>query len=182
MVAGIEHGGRLGLYGFGASATCAIQIARHWGCEVHVCTRSVAERQRALDLGAEWAGGYDRKPPAPLDAAITFAPVGSVVVDALGAVDKGGVVAINAIHLDRIPEFDYQLLWWERQIRSVANVTRADVVELIELAAEIPIDTRVEEFALDEVNDALRRLADGEVSGAAVLSMAARRTGDGRTM
>ena len=127
-VSGIEPGGRLGLYGFGASATCVIQIARHWDCEVYVCTRSARERDRALGYGAAWVGGYGERPPSPLDAAITFAPAGSVVVDALSAVDKGGVVAINAIHLDRVPEFDYDLLLGERQIRSVANVTRADVV------------------------------------------------------
>ena len=170
-VSGIEPGGRLGLYGFGASATCAIQIARHWGCEVHVCTRSPTEQERARALGAAWAGGLDEQPPVPLDAAISFAPVGSVVVEALRAVDKGGVVAINAIHLDRIPAFDYGLLWWERQLRSVANVTRADVAELIALAAEIPIRTTVEEHPLEEANLALRRLAGGEVSGAAVLTM-----------
>lgn len=170
-VAGIEPGGRLGLYGFGASATCAIQVARHWGCEVFVCTRSPAEQQRALDLGAAWAGGYDDPPPVRLDAAVTFAPVGSVVVDALRALDKGGVVAVNAIHLDEIPRFDYELLWWERQIRSVANVTRADVAELVELAATIPIRTRTEVLPLAEASTALARLADGRVSGAAVLTM-----------
>ena len=170
-VSGIEPGGRLGLYGFGASATCAIQIAVHRGCEVFVCTRSQAERSRALDLGAVWAGGYDDEPPERLDAAITFAPVGSVVLAALRALDKGGVVAVNAIHLDEIPRFDYDLLWWERQLRSVANVTRADVSELIELAATIPIRTRTEIFPLVEAGTALARLAAGDVSGAAVLTM-----------
>lgn len=171
-VSGIEPGGRLGLYGFGASATCAIQIARHWGCEVYVCTRSADEQTRALELGAVWAGGYDQKPPQPLDAAVTFAPAGSVVVAALRALDKGGVVAVNAIHLDHIPEFDYDDLWWERQIRSVSNVTRSDVAELIDLAARLPIRTRTEAFALDEVNQALIRLSHGGISGAAVLEMA----------
>ena len=169
-VSGIEPGGRLGLYGFGASATCAIQIARHWDCEVFVCTRSADEQQRALALGATWAGGYDDRPPAPLRAAITFAPVGSVVVDALRALDKGGVVAINAIHLDRIPEFDYDDLWWERQLRSVANVTRADVADLVELAAAIPIRTRVQRYDFADANAALADLAAGAVSGAAVLA------------
>jgi propanol-preferring alcohol dehydrogenase len=172
-VSGIEPGGRLGLYGFGASATCAIQIARHWDCEVHVCTRSPAEQDRARRLGAIWAGGYDETPPAPLDAAVTFAPVGSVVVDALRALDKGGVVAVNAMHLDRIPEFDYPHLWWERQIRSAANVTRTDVTELIRLAAEIPIRTETEEFDLGDANVALSRLSQGDISGAAVLRVAA---------
>ncbi len=170
-VSGIEPGGRLGLYGFGASATCAIQIAVHRGCEVYVCTRSEAERQRALELGAVWAGGYGDLPPERLDAAVTFAPAGSVVVDALRAVDKGGVVAINAIHLDGIPAFDYSLLWGERQLRSVANVTRADVAELVGLAAALPIITRTEVFPLEAANEALARLAAGQVSGAAVLQI-----------
>jgi propanol-preferring alcohol dehydrogenase len=173
-VSGIEPGGRLGLYGFGASATCAIQIARHWGCEVFVSTRSESEQRRARDLGAAWAGGYGERPPAPLDAAVTFAPVGSVVVHALQALDKGGIVAINAIHLDHIPEFDYDDLWWERQIRSVANVTRRDVADLMELAATIPIRTEVQEFGLEEVDEALIGLAEGSISGAAVLRVAGR--------
>ena len=170
-VCGIEPGGHLGLYGFGASATCAVQIARHWGCEVSVCTRSVAEQDRARELGAAWAGGYDAVPPRPLDAAVTFAPVGAVVVKALQALDKGAVVAINAIHLDHVPELDYADLWWERQIRSVANVTRGDVTDLVALAAAIPIRTTVEEFGLEDVNTALQRLATGGISGAAVLAM-----------
>lgn len=170
-VSGIEQGGRLGLYGFGASATCAIQIARHWECEVYVCTRSPAEQERARRLGAHWAGGYDELPPAPLDAAISFAPAGSVVVDALRALDKGGVVAINAIRLDQIPAFDYTLLWSERQLCSVANVTRRDVAELMELAAAIPIRTEVQRYPLSQVNEALVALSAGEVSGAAVLTI-----------
>ncbi len=168
-VSGIRPGGRLGLYGFGASATCAIQIAIDRDCEVFVCTRSPAEQVRAIGLGAAWAGGYDERPPVPLDAAITFAPVGSVVVEALRSLDRGGVVAVNAIHLDEIPGFDYDDLWWERQLRSVANVTRDDVRELIDLAARIPIRTAVEEFDLAAVNDALARLVDGSITGAAVL-------------
>ena len=168
-VSGIRPGGRLGLFGFGASATCAIQIARHWGCDVYVSTRSVAEQERARSMGARWAAGYDERPPHPLDAAVTFAPAGSVVVDALRSLDKGGTVAINAIHLDEIPAFPYDDLWWERQIRSVANVTRADVAELVELAAAIPIRTRVDRYPLDAANDALIDLAEGRISGAAVL-------------
>jgi alcohol dehydrogenase, propanol-preferring len=174
-ISGIQPGGRLGLYGFGASATCAIQIARHWDCEVYVCTRSSAEQERALELGAHWVGSYDERPPEPLDAAVTFAPVGSVVVSALRALDKGGVVAINAIHLDRIPEFSYDDLWGERQLRSVANVTRADVSDLIELAAAIPIRTRVERYPFDAANDALLDLSEGRISGAAVLIVDTRR-------
>jgi alcohol dehydrogenase, propanol-preferring len=113
-VCGIQPGGRLGLFGFGASARWAIQVALHWGCSVYVCTRSEPERRRALELGAVWAGAYDETPPQPLDAAITFAPAGDVVVAALRALDRGGTVAVNAIHLDRMPEFPYDLLWWDR--------------------------------------------------------------------
>jgi propanol-preferring alcohol dehydrogenase len=170
-LSGVEPGGRLGLYGFGASALIAIQVARHWGCEVHVATRSARERERALALGAASVGGYDDPPPAPLDAAVTFAPAGSVVVAALRAVDRGGTVAINAIHLDGIPAFDYDLLWWERSIRSVANFTRRDAEELLALAAAIPIRTAVDRFPLEAGNDALVRLAAGEVEGAAVLEV-----------
>jgi propanol-preferring alcohol dehydrogenase len=169
-VADVRPGSRLGLFGFGASATCVIQIARSWGCEVHVCTRSPAEQVRARALGAAWAGGYEAPPPVPLDAAITFAPAGDVVVAALRAVDRGGIVAINAIHLDRIPTFPYELLWWERQLRSVANVTRDDVTEFLALAAEIPIHTQTEVFPLTAGNEALRRLWAGEIGGAAVLT------------
>lgn len=168
-VCGIRPGERLGLYGFGASALLAIQVAVHWGCRVFVATRSPAEQRRALDMGAEWAGSYDEPPPLPLDAAVTFAPVGEVVVAALRALDRGGVVAVNAIHLDRIPEFPYDLLWWERQIRSVANFTRRDAQDFIDLAARIPIHTVAEPYPLAEANTALRRLKEGRVSGAAVL-------------
>jgi propanol-preferring alcohol dehydrogenase len=173
-VCGIQPGGRLGLYGFGASATIAIQVARHRGCEVFVATRSEREQQRARRLGAVWAGSYDERPPAPLDAAITFAPAGDVVVRALEAVDRGGTVAINAIHLDRVPEFAYEKLWWERALVSVANVARRDVAELLELAARIPIRTEVELFPLAAANDALGRLSEGTISGAAVLGVGVR--------
>jgi propanol-preferring alcohol dehydrogenase len=168
-VCGIEPGGRLGLYGFGASARLAIQVAVHWGCRVFVCTRSHAERRRALELGATWAGGAEDPPPEPLDAAITFAPVGDIVVAALRALERGGTVAVNAIHLDRIPQFPYDLLWWERSLRSVANVTRRDAREFIELAATIPVRADVEVHPLADGNVALRRIADGSVGGAAVL-------------
>ena len=168
-VSGIRPGERLGLYGFGASALLAIQIAVHWGCEVFVATRSEAERRRALEMGAVWAGGYADLPPVPLDAAVTFAPVGEVVVAALRALGRGGVVAVNAIHLDRIPEFPYDLLWLERQIRSVANSTRRDAAEFVDLAARVPLHTVAEAFPLEEANTALARLKRGELSGAAVL-------------
>jgi propanol-preferring alcohol dehydrogenase len=171
-VSGVKPGARLGLYGFGASATLAIQVARHWGCRVFVCTRSPAERARAVALGAEWTGGYDEVPPEPLEAAITFAPAGSVVVAALRALDRGGTVAINAIHLDRIPELAYAGLWWERSLRSVANFTRDDAREFLALAAEIPIRAEYEVLALADANRALERLARGDICGAAVLQCA----------
>ena len=161
-LSGIEPGGRLGLYGFGASARLALQVATHWGCAVFVATRSPRDRQRALALGAVWAGGTQPTPrPTPLDAAVTFAPAGEVVVAALKAVDRGGTVAVNAIHLDRIPEFPYELLWWERSLRSVANFTRRDAREFLALATEIPIRTETEVYPLDAANEALADLAAG---------------------
>lgn len=168
-VSGIQRGGRLGLFGFGASAFLALQVARHWGCEVSVFTRSAKEQERALSVGASWAGGYDDDPAYALDAAVTFAPSGDVVVAALRRVDRGATVAINAIHLDRVPEFSYDLLWWERQLRSVANFTRADAQEFLQLAAEIPFVTSIETFGLAEANVALQRLSAGAGNGTAVL-------------
>ncbi len=167
-ISGIEPGGRLGLFGFGASALLALQVAAHWGCEVHVRTRSKREQERALAFGAASAAGYDEPSPL-LDAAVTFAPAGDVVITALGNVDRGGTVAINAIHLDRIPEFSYDLLWPERSLRSVANFTRADAREFLALAAAIPLRTAVQPFPLEDGNEALRRAATGELEGTAVL-------------
>ena len=166
---GIQPGGRLGLYGFGASALITLQVARHRGCRIFVATRSAAEQERARALGAEWAGPTDQRPPEPLDAAITFAPSGDVVRAALRAVDRGATVAINAIHLDRLPEMPYEELWWERRLASVANFTRADAREFLALAAEIPVRTSFETHPLDDANVALARLTRGEVRGAAVL-------------
>ena len=122
-----------------------------------------------MALGATSVGGYDDPPPTPLDAAITFAPVGSVVVSALRALDRGGAVVVNAIHLDGIPAFNYDDLWWERSIRSVANVTRADAREFLDLAAVIGVESEVEVHPMAAGNEALRRVADGSVDGAAVL-------------
>ena len=170
-LSGIQPGGRLGLFGFGSSAHLAIQVAIHRGCQVYAYSRSQAERDRAIELGAAWAGGYDERAPEPLDAAITFAPAGSVVVDALRAVAPGGTVAVNAIHLDHMPEFDYDLLWRERSIRSVANFTRADAREFLDLAAEIPVRAHTEVFGLAQANEALERLADGRIGGSAVLAV-----------
>jgi alcohol dehydrogenase, propanol-preferring len=172
-LSGIRPGGRLGLFGFGSSAHLAIQVALHWGCEVYAFSRSEAEQERARGLGAAWAGGYADPAPAPLDAAITFAPAGSVVVDALRALAPGGTVAVNAIHLDHMPEFDYDLLWRERSIRSVANFTRADAREFLQLAAEIPVRAQIEVFDLAQANQALDQLAAGRIGGSAVLAVRA---------
>jgi alcohol dehydrogenase, propanol-preferring len=169
-VSGIRPGGRLGLFGFGASALLTMQVARHWECEVHVRTRSTRDRSRASALGAASVGTYD-EPTPPLEAAVTFAPSGDVVVAALRDLDRGGTVAINAIHLDRIPEFPYEWLWWERGIRSVANFTREDARAFLELAATIPIRTETEIFRLADGNEALRRLAAGQLEATAVLTM-----------
>ncbi len=171
-VSGVQPGGRLGLFGFGASASLAIQVAVHWGCDVYVVTRSRAEQERALRLGARWAGSYGEPVPVPLDAAVTFAPAGDVVIRALEAVDRGGTVAINAIHLDRIPEFPYDRLWWERSLRSVANFTREDAGQFLELAATIPVRTEYDVYPLEAANEALLALREGRVTGAAVLDIA----------
>jgi len=164
--------GVLGLFGFGASALLTIQVARYWGCRVFVCTRSETERERARSLGAEWAGGYDDAVPEPLDAAVSFAPSGDVVIAALRATGRGGTVAINAIHLDRVPSFSYDLLWLERNLVSVANYTRQDAREFLALAAEVPLRTQADILPFDKANDALGRLRRGEVDGAAVLRVA----------
>ncbi len=166
---GAGPGDRLGLFGFGASALCVLQEARDRGCVVGIHTRGDRDRARATALGAAWALGYDDPPPAPLDAAITFAPAGAVVVSALRAVGPGGSVVVNAIHLDHVPEFPYELLWGERVLRSVANVTRADAAGFLEAAARIPVTTEYETHPLEDANLALARLRDGAVAGAAVL-------------
>ena len=168
---GLGPGARLGLYGFGASARQAIQVALHRGCIVHVASRTRRDLDAAIALGASSVGGYGDAPPEPLDAAISFAPVGSVVLDALRAVDRGGTVVVNAIHLDGIPAFSYDDLWLERSIRSVANVTRRDAREYLALAAEIPIRSEVELHPLEAANEALARISSGEVLGAAVLTV-----------
>ncbi|HVU04781.1 MAG TPA: zinc-dependent alcohol dehydrogenase family protein [Polyangiaceae bacterium] len=165
----IEPGGVLGLYGFGASALLAIQVARHWGCRVFVCTRSRAEQERARALGAEWAGGYEDRPPEALDAAVTFAPSGDVVIAALRATAPGGTVAINAIHLDRVPQFSYDDLWLERNLVSVANYTREDAREFLALAERIPVETRTQVVSLEGANEALAKLRRGEVDGTFVV-------------
>jgi len=167
----IQPGGRLGLFGFGASAHVTIQVARHWGCEVFVFTRSEEHKQHARELGAAWVGEARDEPPILLDSAITFAPAGWIVLEALRVLRKGGTVAINAIHMSPIPEMKYSLIYGERTLRSVANMTRRDAEELLQLAAEIPIHTDVEVYPLAEANRVLQRLKDRQVRGAAVLEI-----------
>ena len=169
-VAGVQHGERVGLFGFGASAHLAIAVLQSWGCEVYVATRGAAHRKLAESLGAVWVGTEAERPPVALDRAVTFAPSGDVVVTALASLRKGGVVAINAIHLDRMPQFDYdKLLWGERQIRSVANMTRDDARDFLSLAAEIGLHPEVTTFPLDRAGEALEAIREGTVAGAAVI-------------
>jgi propanol-preferring alcohol dehydrogenase len=169
-VAGVERGERVGLFGFGASAHLAIAVLRSWNCDVYVSTRGASHRQLADSLGAKWVGSEDEMPPVKLDRAVTFAPSGKVVVAALSCLRKGGVVAINAIHLDRMPEFDYdKLLWGERQIRSVANMTRADARDFLQICGQIGIKTKTTAFSLDDINDAIDALRHDAIDGAAVI-------------
>ena len=165
----IRSGEKLGLFGFGASAHLAIQVARHWGCKVYAFSRGEEHRQLALKLGAVWAGEAQDDPPEELDAAITFAPAGWMVPAALAKLRKGGTLAINAIHMSPIPEMNYDLLYGERTVRSVTNLTRQDAREFLEVTAEIPVEVDVETFPLREANNALRRLKEGQIEGAAVL-------------
>lgn len=164
-------GARLGLYGFGAAAHVAIQVARHWGAEVYALTRDVRHQQLALDLGAVWAGGASDEPPAKLDGAIIFAPAGELVVAALKALKKGATVALGGIHMSPIPPLDYALLYHERIVRSVANNTRQDGEEFLRTAAEIPVRTETRMFALAEVNAALNALKHDAIRGAAVIKV-----------
>ena len=168
----IQPGGRLGLFGFGASAHIAIQIAVHWGCEVYVFSRSAEHRKLAEELGAVWTGQSGEKPPQPLDSAIIFAPVGHIVHDALEALDKGGTLAINAIYMSPIPELPYSKIYYERTLRSVANSTRQDGIDLLRVAAEVPVKTEIEVFDLSEANLALQKLKRSEIQGAGVLKIA----------
>jgi alcohol dehydrogenase, propanol-preferring len=169
-VAGVQPGERVGLFGFGASAHLVIAVLRAWSCAVYVSTRGEAHRRLAESLGAMWVGSEREKPPAQLDRAVTFAPSGEVVIAALGSLRKGGVVAINAIHLDRIPEFDYDtLLWGERQIRSVANMTRQDARDFLQVAAQIGLKPKVTLFPLEQANEALAAVKGDAIDGAAVI-------------
>jgi propanol-preferring alcohol dehydrogenase len=167
-VAGVVAGERVGLFGFGSSAILALPVLRHWGCPVYVVTRGESRQRLAESLGATWVG--DKRPEVELDRAITFAPSGDVVVAALASLRKGGVVAINAIHLDRMPQFDYDsLLWGERQIRSVANMTRDDAREFLALAAEIGLRPRVTAFPLKDAARALEAVRGESLDGSAVI-------------
>ena len=169
----VKPGERLGLFGFGASAHIALQVARHWKCEVLVFTRGPAHQALALELGAVWVGSASDAPPEPIDRAILFAPAGRLVHNALRALRKGGTLAIAAIYLDPIPELDYgALLYGERTVRSVTASTRRDGKELLALASEIPIRTEVESFPLEAANEALLRLKRSEIRGAGVLEVA----------
>ncbi|WP_171818392.1 zinc-dependent alcohol dehydrogenase family protein [Pyxidicoccus fallax] len=164
---------RLGLYGFGAAAHVLVQVARYQGRRVFAFTRpgDVEGQRFARELGAVWAGGTDTPPPEPLDAAILFAPVGALVPVALAAVDKGGVVVCGGIHMSDIPAFPYALLWGERVVRSVANLTRADALDFLALAPSVPVRTEVRVFPLADANAALTALRTGQVRGAAVLDV-----------
>jgi len=169
-VAGVAKGDKVGLFGFGSSAHLAIAVLHAWNCDVYVSTRGESHRRLARGLGAKWVGTEEERPPVALDRAVTFAPSGDVVISALSSLRKGGVVAINAIHLDRIPQFDYDsLLWGERQIRSVANMTRADARDFLQIASEIDLKPQVTSFPLSQVNDALAAIRKDVVDGAAVV-------------
>jgi propanol-preferring alcohol dehydrogenase len=168
-----EDARRLGLYGFGAAAHIIAQVARHQGREVYAFTRpgDTAAQRLASDLGASWAGGSDERPPVPLDAAIIFAPSGPLVPAALRAVAKGGTVVCAGIHMSDIPAFPYEILWGERVVRSVANLTRRDGEEFLTLAPAVPVKTHVTTFPLAQANEAVAALRSGAITGAAVLML-----------
>jgi propanol-preferring alcohol dehydrogenase len=169
-IAEIKPRQRVGIFGFGASARLIMPVLQSWQCEVYVATRGAGHQQEAREFGATWVGDAFDKPTQPLDAAVTFAPVGSVVLAALKSLDKGGIVAINAIHLDQMPAFDYDsLLWDERQIRSVANMTRDDARDFLRIAEEIGITPKIKTFRLQDANQALQAIKDEDVVGSPVL-------------
>jgi propanol-preferring alcohol dehydrogenase len=166
-----KNSDRIGIYGFGAAAHIVTQVARHQNREVYAFTRpgDREAQEFALQMGAIWAGDSDREPPHELDAAIIFAPVGALIPTALRAVRKGGVVVCGGIHMSDIPGFPYNILWGERILRSVANLTRQDAIDFLQLAPKVPIQTRIEEFPLEQANEALEALRTGRLTGAAVL-------------
>ncbi len=169
-VAEVRHEQHVGLFGFGSSAQLMIKVLQAWDCRVYVSTRDASHQELARKLGAEWVGNESERPPVDLDSAITFAPSGDVVVTALSSLAKGGIVAINAIHLDWMPQFDYdKLLWGERQLRSVANMTREDGRDFLRVAEEIHLDPSVETFPLEQINQALQAILDDRTDGPAVV-------------
>ena len=170
-LSGARKDDRLALYGFGASAHVVLQLARHMGCEVYVMTRAPAHRELARELGAAWTGTADVAPPAPPDAAIIFAPAGSLVPIALRNVRKGGTVALAGITMTEIPAMDYSLLYHEHVVRSAANSTRDDVRQCLRLAAEVPVNTDVTIFPLEQANEALDAMKHSRLRGAAVLTI-----------
>jgi len=170
-LSGVEPGGTLGIWGFGAAAHIAIQVAQHWNIPVYAFSRDARHRQLALDLGAAWAGGSFDDPPVKLNGALIFAPAGELVTAALGTLKRGGTVSIGGIHMTPIPPIDYNLLYHERVVRSVANNTRRDGEDFLKVAAEIPIRTEVRLFGLEEANLALQTLKKDEIRGAAVLQL-----------
>jgi propanol-preferring alcohol dehydrogenase len=168
----IKPGQRLGLYGFGASAHVAIQVAVYWGCKIYVFSRSKEHRKLAENLGAVWTGIPSQTPPEKLDSAIIFAPAGEIVLDALKALDKGGTLALAGIYMTPIPQMDYtEHLYYERTVRSVTASTRKDGEELLQIAERIPIRTQITLFPLEEANKALLLLKQGEINGAGVLKI-----------
>jgi propanol-preferring alcohol dehydrogenase len=170
----VKPGEKLGLYGFGASAHVTIQVARHWNCRVYVFSRSQKHRNHALELGALWAGKPDELPPEKLDSAIVFAPAGELARLALRAVDRGGTVALAGIYMSPIAELDYEReLYFEKNLKSVANATRQDGIEFLILASEIPIRTDVQVYPLDKANQALIDLKHSQINGAGVLKIVA---------
>jgi len=170
-LSGVRPGQRLGLYGFGASAHLVLQFARHQGCEVYVFTRTPIHRELAKRLAAAWVGSAEDTPPHPLDAAIIFAPAGALVPQALRVLRKAGTLALAGITMSSIPSMDYSLLYHERVIRSVANSTRQDAREFLQLAAQVPLQTEVEIFDLEQANQALQALKKSQIKAAAVLQI-----------
>jgi propanol-preferring alcohol dehydrogenase len=167
----VAPGERVALLGFGASAHLAIQVLRHWGCETVVLTRGERHRALAESFGAVWVGRADERPPEPCDRVVVFAPAGELVPVALDVVRPGGTVALAGIHMSTIPAFEYERLWGERSLRSVANMTRADAHEFMELAAAAGVRASFEVFALEDANEALGAVASDAVQGAAVLAV-----------
>jgi len=167
--ADLQRGERLGLVGFGASAHLAIQVANHWDCDVYVFTRSEEHRRHAEELGAVWVGGAEDQAPQPLDRAVIFAPAGHLVPKILAKLRPGGTLAINAIYMSPIPEMDYDLIYEERTLRSVANATYQDGVEFLQLAAEIPVKATVQGYDLEQANQALEDIKHSRLNGEAIL-------------